>query len=837
MRFCFGIFFYLFLTLFVSAQTIDLENIDKQIIEKFQKPTLSLSGSVSGNSVYYHSKNVSPRAPFTYFLSGNLKIGVYDWSIPLSYNYTNQGSNFKYKIPFRFNRLSLHPKYKSLQFHLGDVSMNFSSYTYSGLPFTGFGFEFVPEKFPLRGSIFAGRLQQAIEYNSDFQESKPYYERWGYGLNLQWIKPEYELRAIGFYAKDKINSLKGTVPESLGVYPERGISYSFFGKVKPFSFLHIYAEYAISDIVKDIRLLNNDSLSSESSSLIHNALNTGINFSFNLGTIGFRYERIDPNYRTLGAYYFINDLENITLNTSLRMLNSRLILSANIGKQKDNLKGKKIIDSNQWVGAINTNFKATDRIDLSLNYSNFTSFTNRRLNQFDDINQNPLHLQRPEDSLNYRQVSQNLLAMVQYQLSENQQLSFNYSINDAVNSENNVTRVEGKSRFHNGGVTYSLSLPKNKLVITPMFNVTQSEISGQNSFLLGPSLNINKSLLNNKLTASLGSSFNYGQQHSGKSQNLIFRLNFGYTMFEKHQFQLSTVQSFHKTVFTNNSQSNKELIISFGYNYHFEKIPILSSFLWNSNKSKIEKRTPPKSDVSVKSFEEDQFKKTANSKTFRKENQKKLRISNKIRFKHNKQLFEGNSENITRQLTSVKKSKNYSELEYMPWLEKRLDSLLEVMRLAETDISLYKKEKNNYLNLLDQVKNKERELNEIVFGVLNKLYVEAVGADNRVKQRILDSKQNLDREKNTIQEQNFENSFEIYIIHHQMKKDFYGLSVSQISNPKGIIKELLEQTKMDIYKVLDNKKQSKLEKTNSIQLLITDYYYKKYKRQINESAQ
>ncbi|MDO5106410.1 MAG: hypothetical protein Q4D72_11010 [Capnocytophaga sp.] len=376
----------------VFAQTVDLENINRKIIEKFQKPVFSLSGGVSASGVYYHSEMAHNRAPFTYFLSGNLQIGVYDWNIPLSYHYSNQGAHFKYTLPFSFNRLSLHPKYKSLQFHIGDVSMNFSPYTYNGLPFTGFGFEFTPDEFPLRGSVFAGKLQRAVEYNPDVQGSKPYYERWGYGLNLQWVKPQYELRLIGFYAKDNENSLQGEIPSALNVRPEQGLSYSAFGKVKPFSFVDIYAEYAVSKLVEDVRFAPNTAVFSNSEAHQHNALNAGINFSFVLGSVGLRYERVAPDYRTLGAYYFVNDMENLTLNTSLHLLGNRLNISGNVGKQHDNLNAQKTMDSNQWVGAVNINYKPTEKLDMTLNYSNFTSFTNRRLNQFDEINQNPLHL-------------------------------------------------------------------------------------------------------------------------------------------------------------------------------------------------------------------------------------------------------------------------------------------------------------------------------------------------------------------------------------------------------------------------------------------------------------
>jgi hypothetical protein len=46
----------------------------------------------------------------------------------------------------------------------------------------------------------------------------------------------------------------------------------------------------------------------------YSAYNGGVNLKLKKGMVGVKYERIDPGYKTLGAYYFNNDLENITLN-------------------------------------------------------------------------------------------------------------------------------------------------------------------------------------------------------------------------------------------------------------------------------------------------------------------------------------------------------------------------------------------------------------------------------------------------------------------------------------------------------------------------------------------
>ena len=98
---------------FFSAQEeIDLENIGKRTIETLKRNPFKITGGVSASTVFYGSNVNDSRDPFTYFLNGNLNLGIYNWSLPISYSFTNQGSQLNYQVPFKFNRFSIAPKYK-----------------------------------------------------------------------------------------------------------------------------------------------------------------------------------------------------------------------------------------------------------------------------------------------------------------------------------------------------------------------------------------------------------------------------------------------------------------------------------------------------------------------------------------------------------------------------------------------------------------------------------------------------------------------------------------------------------------------------------------------------
>ncbi len=136
--------------------------------------------------------------------------------MPVSYSYSNQGDNFNYRIPFNFNRLSLHPKYRWITAHIGDVSMNFSPYTLNGHQFTGGGLE-LNLKNNLKIGVMTGRLLKAIEDDGN-PRSVPAFKRMGYGTKLDWQKENTICLSV-LYAKDE-NQFLTSIPKKT-VYPKK----------------------------------------------------------------------------------------------------------------------------------------------------------------------------------------------------------------------------------------------------------------------------------------------------------------------------------------------------------------------------------------------------------------------------------------------------------------------------------------------------------------------------------------------------------------------------------------------------------------------------------------
>ncbi len=136
-------------------------------------------------------------------------------NLPFSFSLTNVGSDFGY--PTLPNRLSVHPMYKWITGHIGDVAMSFSPYTLNGHMFRGVGVDLTP-KGPFKISAMGGRFVRAVEYDpaTASRVTPAAYERWGYGAKVRYDQADYYLGMNVFTARDDAGSLAWQ-PDSLNI--------------------------------------------------------------------------------------------------------------------------------------------------------------------------------------------------------------------------------------------------------------------------------------------------------------------------------------------------------------------------------------------------------------------------------------------------------------------------------------------------------------------------------------------------------------------------------------------------------------------------------------------
>ncbi|MGE0773077.1 MAG: hypothetical protein AB7K37_15300 [Cyclobacteriaceae bacterium] len=511
----------------------DLETIGK-------KDPLQLSGGLSLNQIFYGVNGIeSRRDPYSYFLSGNLNLSLYGWSVPLSFAVSNQNQSFQQP----FNQYGLHPTYKWATAHLGYASMTFSPYTLSGHIFRGAGVELKPEKFTF--SAMYGQLRRAVEADT-LRNTTPAYERNGFGFKTGYRSGGDVAEVSMFYGKDEESSLR-MLPQDKPPLPEENLVLGISLGKQVLERFSVMVDYASSALTRDMRdesgavdnLFSKLGFDGNASTSFYDAWKASLSYQNQQTSVGVAYERIDPGYRTHGAYYFNNDLENFTINASSMLLDARLSVGASVGVQRDNLDNSKMSTMNRAVGSINASLSATERLSVNLNYSNFQSYTNIR-SQFVNINQ--LTPYDNLDTLQFTQIAQNLNLGANYILSQNrekqQTILVNFSVQDAAERQGQVSENSG-SRFYNVNASYSVNFVPRNLMLMFAYNLNENQSPLIQVLTHGPTASLNKSLLDRKMRLSLAASHNMtSAQGNSLSRIVNVRTSAGYVAKKQHHFSV-----------------------------------------------------------------------------------------------------------------------------------------------------------------------------------------------------------------------------------------------------------------------------------------------------------
>ena len=539
-----------------------------------EKP-FSFSGGLAFNQVFYASSGIDARRdPYNYIASGNLNLSLYGWTIPLTFTLSNRNSTFSQP----FNQYSLHPTWKWITAHAGYTSMSFSPYTVNGHTFLGGAIDLAPEG-NWKLSALHGRFLKAIGPDTATAHSpSPSFQRMGYGLKVSYGKGGNFVDLILFRAEDEAAS--ADIPDSIGVKPQQNLVTSLGAGTTLFKHFALKTEIAASAITKDTRtekISHSHPLAKAGklfeprlSSAYYQALKMSLDYQKDAWIIGFAYERIDPGYSTLGAYYFNNDLENITLNGSAGVLRGKMNLTASTGIQHDNLDKTKVSTMRRMVGAVNLNYIPSKQFNLLASYSSFQTYTNIR-SQFETINQ--LTPYDNLDTLNFTQISRNASFSGTYTLpgAENRRQTINVNLTwqDAADKQGEAAQTTG-TRFYNINTGYAVALAPRNMNLAATFNTTINRGPFIQTQTMGPTASVTKTFFNRKFRTTLSSSYN-NTYTNGIHVNAVAtcRFNGAITVRKKHHFNLSTVVVKRTSRPEGAGRSFTELTGTLGYRYNF----------------------------------------------------------------------------------------------------------------------------------------------------------------------------------------------------------------------------------------------------------------------------
>ena len=534
-----------------SAQNVE------EILEFRKKKPLKISGSISANVTQFNSTPKQSRQSFTYQLSGSINMSLYELlNIPISFNLNNYGAKFSY--PSLPNRLTLHPSYKWVRAHIGDVSMSFSPYTLNGHQFTGAGIELTPGRWQI--SAMGGRLLRRVDADSLNPSIRPNYERWGYGAKVRYEANKFALGGTVFMAKDKMSNISFDT-DALGIYPKGNIAIGLEGSLSIIKDLKLSLEYSLSIMQRDLRVKEKS---------YYHAFKADLAYSFLGNTIGIGYERISPDYETLGAYYFNNDYENFTINYSRNFFENKMSIALSGGVQRDDLSGQKQEKNKRFVGSANINFTPSEKFSASVSLSSYQAHRNIK-SSFDYINERTPY--ENLDTLRFTQLNNSIDMNLNWRLrnSETQAhiISANASYQEAADKQGRYIMPGNLTRFMNLGANYGIDFTPLDFSVTAGINASNNYASRKNVLTIGPTLTCSKHLFKKALTTGLTLSFNQTQE-AGRKLATIYNVRWhaNYRFLKRHGLNASVAyqhRSLSEVTLTNSSSLTSQISYSYSF--------------------------------------------------------------------------------------------------------------------------------------------------------------------------------------------------------------------------------------------------------------------------------
>ncbi len=507
---------------------------------KNQKPFV-FSGSIRAGTSFYTAQNrYAYRSPFSYIISGSPTISIYGIRFPFRFSFRD--NKFDFSKPY--NRFSLNPRYKWIKLHLGHCSMRFSPYSLAGHTFWGVGVDLNPKKF--RFSAMYGNLEN-LQFQTDTvivgdELLKPY-KRKAFAVKLGFGTSSSYFDLNVFRAEDD----PGSVQNYPGYKPARNTIFGISTRLDLLWKISFSGNISASFITGDINAQKLESLINISNKLLIKLISiTGSNLSsranlagdaelsmkLKLFSLGLRYKRIDPLYNSLGAYYFYNDFENYTINSSIKLFKSKIRLKGSYGVQRNNLSNLRSISNFRTIGSANIFLHLSKYFNLTGTYSNYQTQQRDGFVVLEDTLRMAQINERfsisPGIIFGDKKIKHSIRLTGTYQ-------KLNYVNNPAGDNSNNI-----KGLYLN----YNFKHKESKTNLKFGANYNETTYNNRDNVRYGITLGAKKDFFDKKLNLRLTTTWNKNISNAQSDGNILsLRLNSNYKLNKKQRmtFNLSWV--------------------------------------------------------------------------------------------------------------------------------------------------------------------------------------------------------------------------------------------------------------------------------------------------------
>jgi hypothetical protein len=539
------LFFLFFLSfLFLSRQPLLAQ--DLELIGKTKPVRLSGTLSLQGGPYVYIGKGEPRNEPFWWQASGAPVLSLYGWQLPFSFNYGSRNRSFNQP----FNRFGVSPYYKWATFHFGYRSIRMNPFVMSGLQFLGAGMELNPKGF--RFAAFYGRFAKPVAQDT-LASVTPVtaFKRMGYGMKIGFGTRRNYVDFTAVKVTDDTSSIPAPSVDA-SIKPQDNLALGLGGRISFGRRLNLQFDVAGSILNRDLNLAVMDTFQAFGAvktifqprlgAQLLTAGQASLQYTRKVFGLRFVAKRVDPDYRSLAAFYQQSDLQSLTVEPSIRLMKNKIRLSGSIGRQQDNLYRRKAFTSVRTIGSANASFNPVKEYGITLSFSNYGLAQQAGLQVLNDTFR---------VAQNNRSVS-----LGQFFIRTNKERSLNLSMNLSYQQLQDLNPYGTYSSGENS--VWFMNLNGNRIRVRDNFslqgglNLSQNKFANGSYLLIGPTAGISRPLIKDKLQASGTLSYNKGFQAGNSSgSTLNFFSSFQYQVSKTHQFSLTFNILHNSTTFLN----------------------------------------------------------------------------------------------------------------------------------------------------------------------------------------------------------------------------------------------------------------------------------------------
>jgi hypothetical protein len=516
----------------------------------------TISGSLSIQGQHFHSPGsaYSERPDLTGYLFFSPTIGIYGIELPFSVYLTTNQTQFRQP----FNEFGVSPRYKSITAHLGYRSVQYSQYTLASERWLGVGGDL---RLPvLRLSAMYGRFKAAAEEDTTIHAPR-IYKRTGYAFKVGFGNDGNYVDLNYFHGRDDSASLPAE-PVPSTVHPSENVVLGLLTHFGLFEgAITVDGEIAGSVFTRDLSAPEIDLtdvpdfarnlMAVNSSTRFNLAMRGSIGYSSRPFRLSLKYERVEPDFESMGVGYITGDHEDITVAPMLNLIRE-LRLSGSIGIRRNNLLDTRLTTTHRLISSAGIAWQPSVDFGIDARYSNYsTNSTDGRI--------------RVTDTTRIENVSQMISIAPRYTFGpQESRHTFSLLLMRQIYDDRNIlTGALTNNNSTNVTLTYSTML--DEFGINASTGYSRSESATYQNTVYNVSGGVTKDFFEKSLFLSLNASLTSARTSAERSTQIFPAVSASYRLTENDSFTLNSQASF-------SSRSNtltREFNSSLGYTRTF----------------------------------------------------------------------------------------------------------------------------------------------------------------------------------------------------------------------------------------------------------------------------